>query len=192
MQFINSAPFSRAVILVPVIGYWLIFNDHLLKQFGDLWAELVPPAEPPKKPWRLLWTYFGLCMVGAGSAIYHVFCPPEIKRYPGNTDYVAAIAPHISDIEVERVNVALEKGDASSRSMLRNFMEQAEVPLKMRPEERRERARRDQLTAHFDLLNRSWFPARVAAFTLYVAGVITLLVPAWDIFLRVARSVLAG
>jgi hypothetical protein len=197
MQFINNAPFSRSVILVPIIGYWLILNDHFVKQYADLWAELVsrPEGGPAPKPWRLLMTYFGLCLVAAGSAIYHVFCPRELKRYPGATDYVSAIAPHMSRIEEGRLREALAQGDAESKRMngeIEKLWTIEPVPKNDAEQDARYREMRPEiLQSHFDLRNRSWFPVRVAAFALYVAGVLALLVPSANIFYRVVRLLLS-
>jgi hypothetical protein len=193
MQFINNAPFSRVAVLVPFIGYWIIFNDHFVKQFAELWSEL-GGASP--RPWRLLVTYFGLCFVGVGSGLYHMFCPPELKRYPGATDYVAAIAPHMSRIEEGRVRDALAKGDADSMKLHAEIGELLKTLPSPRNDvefyARNQEVRREILQAHFDLCNRSWFPARVAAFTLFAAGTIILLIPAGDIFVRVARVLIGG
>ena len=82
LRSISNLPITRATILIPVIGYFLIFNAHVVE-----YLHLTPAltdntiAQGREVSWRLLLIYFGLCSIGGASAVYQVCCPAEIKRY---------------------------------------------------------------------------------------------------------------
>lgn len=116
---VSNTAAARAVILIPLIGYWIIFNDYIvectrLSRF--LYRDGTEPAN--YFPLRLFFVYFGLCFVAVASTLYQWRCSPEIKLYPTATEYVGSIFPHISGIEEVRVEQALREGDDISRTLL--------------------------------------------------------------------------
>jgi hypothetical protein len=177
---------ARAVILIPIVGYWIIFNDRLVG-FSDLSRILVPLTgeRPPSMPWRLFATYFGLCLIAVASALYQWRCPSEIKLYPTASVYVGDVSSRISGIEEMRVERALEEGDAESKRILAQIRELPGQPHPEQLQQAREHAKRNVLQAHYDFCNRRYPIARFAAAVCYTAGFVALLVPSIDVFWRV-------
>lgn len=189
----NSVP-AQSAILIPLIGYWIIFNDRLL-QYAALSTALDTRGHPPMPghvSWRLFDTYFGLFFIAAGSLVYRLRCPSEVKLYPTASAYVGGIFPHISGIEMMRVEKALADGDDESRraaQATQTSLEKWGPLLDGRvAQAHRDGAEKNNLQNHFDLCNRSAPIARIAAGATYAVGLLLLTVPAADILWRVTRA----
>lgn len=203
---VSNTPVVRSVILIPIVGYWIIFNDALVCNFTSLARSLVQsvPEEHCKvssPPIRLFAIYFGLCWIAVASTLYQVLCPPEIKRFPDPTEYNARYGPNISSTELDRVEKALVEGDDRSRAEFERITQY--FPTQIEPtressgristvglDVNREAAteyRREILQAHYDLCNRLWPLARLLALSCYMLGVIFLLAPSLDVFWRVLK-----
>jgi hypothetical protein len=78
----------RLTALVPLIGTLLILNENTAD-----WLKLSPMLAPNTDDAgrhlltvnSLYFTYFGLCLLGIGSMIFHFRCPIDIKRYQSAT-----------------------------------------------------------------------------------------------------------
>jgi hypothetical protein len=82
LRSVGNSPLVRASALVPVLGYLVLFNEHIAGQQTIL-GEF-------QLSWRLMLLYLGLSLVGIGSMIYVVRCPETIKRYSSAVDYALA------------------------------------------------------------------------------------------------------
>jgi hypothetical protein len=189
VRWISNSAAARATILIPLIGYWIILNQHVV-EFTRLSGRLTENADG--EPWRLFATYFGLCSVAVASALYQAFCPNEVKAFPSASAYVAGYFSDISSIEMDRVQIALENGDDASKEALEWVQHQARVNPLVRedPSQRREDAKRNTLQIHYHLCNRSRRGVRRTVAWCYRLGFVALLVPSIDIFLRVARELM--
>ncbi len=116
LRGISNTPAARAVILIPLIGYWIIFNDRLVSLSALSHFLFHSTPAPEHFPWRLFATYFGLCFVAFGSLLYQWRCPAQIKYYATATDYVGSVFPNISGIELGRVEEALRAGDKAAKA----------------------------------------------------------------------------
>ena len=190
---ISNSAAARAVILVPLIGYWIIFNNQMIE-----WTKLSkfidgePAAAGP--PLRLFATYFGLCLVAIASAIYQWKCPDVIKLYPTASMYVGQVGPQMSRIEQDRVELILREGDEESRARHRGQALGSDFAAEPKSEDeieaRRPIIRSNMLQLHYDLCNRSSPLARLGVTYCYRVGVLVLLIPAVDIFWQVSKTLL--
>jgi hypothetical protein len=100
LREIGNSPAVKLTIVIPFVGYLIIFNESLL-HYLDLSRELfghhgnLPGSEQAHVSWRLLLLYFGLCFIAAGAALYGWYCPDEIKSYRLPSDYVAAVLTNL-------------------------------------------------------------------------------------------------
>ena len=188
VRWISNSPAARLVILIPLVGYWIILNNHVV-EFTRLSRELVG-HDPPGDPWRLFATYFGLCGVAVASALYQIYCPNEVKAFPSASAYVAGYFSDISGIEMRRVDLAVENGDQESQRMYALTQEQLARATDSLDdlERRRANVKRNTLQIHYDLWNRSNASVRRAMAVLYRLGFLALAVPSIDIFIRVSRA----
>jgi len=103
----NSLP-VRLTVLIPVVGYLVIFNSYIVKylelakEFGGAQAMDNASVSP-----RLLLIYFGLCAVALGSVIYDRFCPDEVKHFGTSAAYVGGDGRSIGDFVLESIEATL-------------------------------------------------------------------------------------
>jgi hypothetical protein len=188
---VSNTVAARAAILVPLIGYWVVLNDWLIKKFSVLSPQLV--GQIPAVPWQLFATFFGLWLVGAGSGVYLCCGPGEVKLHATSGGYAGEVAARISFLEMERVCDVLAQGDDGSRARLKEINESVYLgPPSDKPRSEEDRARgreqqwRDLLQAHFEFCNRRFAAARFAVAVLYGLGFTALAIPSVVIFYRVS------
>lgn len=75
LQPIGASLAARATILLPIVGYLVLLNNGALE-----WAELAPRFRVlwPGEPWRLVATYYGLCLVAVATLIFRWRCPNSV------------------------------------------------------------------------------------------------------------------
>ena len=88
---IGNSPASKATILVPLVGYLILFNESVVE-----WVNLGLLFEgqnndPAKVGWRLLVLYFGLIAVALGTVLYGMFAPKSQVRYPDAHEYARGV-----------------------------------------------------------------------------------------------------
>lgn len=84
LRLAGNSPIVRASMLMPVIGYLVILNQHALKM-----ADIDPRFHlvASENPWRLLLIYFGTSFLGIASAIYLTKCPAQVRKYDSPVEY---------------------------------------------------------------------------------------------------------
>ena len=88
---VGKAPAMRLTVLVPLIGVFLLFNEQTerLFQYPQFFkADLGIKGETSLPASNLYFTYFGLCVLGAASALFAAFCPREISDQPNQQQFV--------------------------------------------------------------------------------------------------------
>jgi hypothetical protein len=128
---IGQSPFVRLTIVMPFVGYILLFNTHLqdyLSISRDHASDLFPGNNSGEIAEqitinRLNFLYFGLVFVGLASSLYALFSPREIKNHPLPADYINYTSPVATDnltrTAFERVLSAFMAADtAEERSPL--------------------------------------------------------------------------
>jgi len=92
LRIIGKSKIVSLTILVPFIGYLILFNNELVAWFS-LSKELVyfPSSQDPISPdtvSRLHFLYFGLTFLGLSSIGFSVLCPKEVKEHQTVYDYI--------------------------------------------------------------------------------------------------------
>lgn len=84
-------------ILVPFVGWLILFNSHVVEFFrlSDAfftWSAGETTADAGRRftVTRLHFTYFGLLTVAAASALFSLYCPAIIKQAGTRNEYIAA------------------------------------------------------------------------------------------------------
>lgn len=187
---VSNSNAVKLTIFIPLVGYWILFNEKLLP-YIELSRTLTNGAAVAAQaaahvPLNLLCLYFGLCMIAAGSLLYQLFCPREIKQYPSAADYVAQEREHISRQERWRISEFLKDttpkyydhflkegygyGDHGVRTLV--LEDEKFLP--------------DLMDFYFSHLNQCRAGLRVALLGLYGAGFTALAIPSLKIFIKVA------
>lgn len=194
LRALSNTPAARAVILIPIVGYWIILNDQIVSHVSDLSCRIVEcGCDRNPTPWRLFATYFGLCLIGIGSFIYQTCCGRIVKDYPDATAYARAFTHDISGTEMDRVRAALMNEPQAAQRVLAHQefhddrlreLENIQAPLQDQ-ESIRSDLWRNFLQEDYDLQNARCYPGRIAASACYGLGFLTLLFPSLDVFIRV-------
>lgn len=76
---IGNSRFGKITMLVPFIGYMILFNEDMNK-YLELSSKFVD-GESAKDSNRLFYFYFGLSFIGMASIFFQLFCPRRIRLY---------------------------------------------------------------------------------------------------------------
>jgi hypothetical protein len=188
LRAIGNLPAVKMTVLIPLIGYMVIFNENVLPYlqlsraiFGEHTEVSVHVSA------RLIAIYFGLCFLGVGSLVYQIFCPKEVKRHETAPDYVSAWSSIIGDGAVMRI----ERGFAAN-SAIRKEYEHSKDRITARyragtesQDEMLAKLRPALLEAHFRYLDETRSVARISTFLCDTLGFIILAVPSIEVFYRV-------
>jgi hypothetical protein len=107
LRGISNSNAAKSTILIPLIGYWIVFNQSMV-QWLQLAHQLVGNDQSDHISPRLLWLYMALCAIGAGTFIYGLRCPAEVKKYGDYKDYVNGDGPALSNQALMEIRKSLE------------------------------------------------------------------------------------
>lgn len=161
LRGISNSYAAKSTILIPLVGYWIIFNEsifswlHLTHQLG---------GHQPSDHTRVRWMYMGLCAIAAGTFIYALRCPPEVKKYGDFKDYVNGDGPAIERDEIEDIRETLDKSGYTQTF---------------------DASEKEVLTIHYDYLNKSRKASRIATTVLFAIGFSILALLSLRVFVRV-------
>jgi hypothetical protein len=178
----------KLTIFIPLIGYWIIFNDKLL-EIITLSKKIIDPNVVPDSniSINLLCLYFGLCFIAIASFLYQVLCPRIIKKYGTPIEYIAGDRDHIGRAEFDEVQRVLE--DSSNPLIVSRYKS---VDIRYLQNEERilpaewPEAKSDILTIHFDMLNMQHPIWRKIVAGIYIVGFSVLSIPSLSVFGKVS------
>jgi hypothetical protein len=113
----NSTP-AKLTIIIPLVGYLILFNDKLQAwlRLSSAIAAVAAPANGVEP--RLLFIYFGLCLIALASFVFSCACPFEIKKYSSPESYIEGEEAYLSDRAQGRIEHNLKNGDKISKDQL--------------------------------------------------------------------------
>jgi hypothetical protein len=191
----NSPP-VKLTILIPVIGYAIIFNEKII-QYLQISENILNVQNILREPdilhspvsWRLLCLYFGLCLVAFASIIYAVWCPTLIKKYASATEFVANDSPHIAFFTFKIIEDEFKSStykndfkiikDNGNYEMINRRTEDSEEAIIRKYD-------KELLSLYFVFLNQKNLFCRRLASSLYLLGFGATAIPSIDIFGRVS------
>lgn len=185
---VGNSGVAKATILIPIIGYMIIFNENLVQYF-NLAKEVggVRLGEEFTVSPRLLIIYFGLCAVAVGASLYSFFCPPEIKMYKNPSAYVMGDGPVIKEFALSLIANRLKQSPSAETY--------AAIPGSLQDkfstyEDERAEIHNATLRLFHYHLDWSISLARHLAFLFYAIGFVCLAIPALGVFWRVTSILL--
>lgn len=155
LRSVTNSSAARLTILVPLLGYWILFNEaarkylNLVHEVGGSSADVSS---------RILVVYVGLVFVAVGATIYQFKCPPDVKHFGDPNAYVAAASGTIRDYAQEKIIVALLKSDFEREYVrVRERYERTspEASAGILTDDQMERLNKDILYVNFDMLDAS-------------------------------------
>lgn len=188
LRAIGNSSAVRMTILIPLIGYFILFNNTLFQSL-DLLPELQQWIKPRA---RLFVFYYGLCALAVGSAIYSYFCPIEIKRYESSTAYVVADMDALGRGGLKNIETLLKGVEGLSRKVeiadAKERLSEAQISGRFESERRAE-LHKVLLHSHYQVLDSTFPKARVMAVLMYGLGFLLLGVSAFEVFGRVTWTI---
>jgi predicted membrane channel-forming protein YqfA (hemolysin III family) len=184
LRFVSNSAAAKATILVPVIGYLIIFNEKVV-DFLNL-ARSVEAHSGAEVSYRLILIYLGLCAISVGVVVYGWFCPNEVKHYGSASAYVRGDGPSLRGFVINDIGKLLETSaqrdrlEVSSNELHEKSRRDVEIT-----DEDFDRYRIEVLHLHFEYLNSSHGAARAICFWSYVVGFGLLAIPSLIVFKRV-------
>jgi hypothetical protein len=187
LRSIGNSSLAKSTIVVPLVGYLILFNEKFqdyLRISGELLGY--ERSEPSGLP-RLLFIYFGLCLIAFASALFNWFCPLQTKKYASAEEYIAGDEPFLTFHARGSIERALETGDAEAQRLLAD-LNAIQRPTPQTLEEIRHQGAetfRVEMQLYFEMLDRSNPVVRWLIIPLYTIGFLSLSTPAVRVFVRV-------
>ena len=184
LRFVSNSTAAKSTILVPVIGYLIIFNEKVV-EFLHL-ARSVEAHGGAEVSYRLILIYLGLCAISLGVVVYGWFCPNEVKHHGSASAYVRGDGPSLRGFVINDIGRLLETSAQRPRLQIISDALQDKVRRQMPiTVDEFERYRIEMLHLHFEYLNESHPVARAICFWSYVVGFGLLAIPSAIVFKRV-------
>jgi hypothetical protein len=193
LRSIGNSPIVKLTIVIPVIGYLILFNQTL-SQHLTLVHEIFGKHESPSSgtvSWRLIFLYLGLCAFAAGSGLFAIFCPRELKKYGSATEYIGGEIDHLSILELRQISNQLQTSPIAKRlkqhtdSLLERYSHFAGGAGQRDGE-----IEADGMTIYFRDLDKSTPAARAATTFFFILGACLTAVPTVEVFFRVSNIAL--
>lgn len=181
LRFVSNSTAAKTTILVPVIGYLIIFNEKVV-EFLSL-ARPFGAHSGTDVSLRLILIYLGLCAVSAAVIIYGWFCPTEVKHYGSAAAYVQGDGPSLRGFVIDNISKTLA-ADERYFPQMKELSDDFGLIAHRRPvtDDDNERYRTEHLHIHFDYLNRIHPVARLGTVVCYVVGFGLLAIPSAHVF----------
>lgn len=187
LNTISNSIAARCTILIPLIGYLIIFNESVAR-YLNLVAELGGSGLDPRfsvSP-RLLLIYFGLCFIAVGVILYSAFCPKGVRYYGSANAFVGNVQDSIKRWAVRELEVSTATYEPEEFEAIRDSYKHS-WPESGPTDQQREDYRNGLLHIEYRRLNQSYAPVRLAIWTVYVIGFVCLGIPSLGVFARVCR-----
>jgi hypothetical protein len=176
LRTIGHLPLMKATILVPLIGYLIIFNETAVGYLHLIWEKDATPSVPT----NLLLVYFGLVCLSVGSGLYAIFCNRRIDQYGSVEAYIGGDGPNISAVTLGY----LEQEITEAGYDLRAYQDdRINLVGKADP-------KKDILACIYDKWDTAHPTVRALTTMFYIAGIVILLFPSLRVFLKVSSILL--
>jgi hypothetical protein len=188
LREIGNSSATKMTILIPLVGYLIIFNQNVVGLL-TLSRELVGMPAHQEPSTRLLCMYFGLCLIAVGSIVYNVLCPSIVKRYTSAPEFIGNELAHVSTLfTVENISLELlaspYKEDYARirfdlNSSISKYMPEGidDIATVQRRKDLLFEANKNTLTLYYDFLNLKYPWARATASVLFASGLTLLALP---------------
>lgn len=183
LRAIGNSPAAKASILIPFLGYLILFNKWLVDALAYRCIDY-PCKEQVLFP-NLYYLYFGLTIFGLGSFLYQVRCDSRIKQFSNIDHYVLSVRDITTNVELERHQLEADQleGDLEATS---DFL-----AAQLADPNLNSSIKLDILMRHYRALDKSKPLSRLAIFIAYLLGFGLLTVPSITTLVEVTTSLVS-
>lgn len=89
IRYLGNSPVVKLTPLVPVIGYFILFNKDTL-DFVEMSPD-ISSTDYLTTLEKMYFLYFGLTLIGFASLMYNLFCPKTVKTYRVDVEFVQSV-----------------------------------------------------------------------------------------------------
>ena len=194
IRIIGHSKLVQLTMLVPIIGYMIIFNSELT-QFFELSVELLPNnneselesniSEDNKS--RLFYFYYGFSFIGLASLFYKLFCPTQVDECGNITNFVESELKLLTEGTLKKfINyLSLTIKNYTAQEIVERYKEHR-LGVNYPREEQLNHLKIDTLKCYWRLMLKSKPAMRVCTTLFYFVGFSILLIPTLEIFIRVS------
>lgn len=184
LREIGSLSIVRSTILIPIIGYLVLFNETII-QYLRLTPQLSADTDVGAVSYRLLLIYFGLVCFAIGSGLYSAFCPVEIKKYDTPSAFVAAERDVLGEFQLGLLEQRLRSKAPNVYTDLRSLIDRRPLAMNQVGEAAIKLANHtDIMQAYYLVRNRQAGEIRRLIALLFFVGAVLLLIPSAHVFVR--------
>ncbi|WP_157095565.1 hypothetical protein [Bradyrhizobium sp. AT1] len=184
LRAIGNSPAAKASILIPFLGYLILFNKRLVEALAFRCIDY-PCQEQILFP-NLYFLYFGLTIFGLGSFLYQVQCDPRIKRFANVEDYVLSVRDITTNLELEHHQHKIDSLMGESLAT-NDFLGAQLTDPDLAPS-----IKLDILTRHYRALDSSKKVGRLLVAAAYFSGLGLLAIPSIATLIQITRSLVGS
>jgi hypothetical protein len=172
---IGNSTIAKSSLAIPVIGYLLIFNEHVV-DYLRIHSDFCRGSSC-ESSWRLYFFYFGSCFFAIGSLLYAGFCPVLIKKYKDAAAFFEAEKEFLShSTKIAYLFARIEEVKGSPYKDHLGTL-QSLVGANEGLSSRNFNLLAGAMSEHYYLENRRRSIVRLATFVFYVIGGLLLAIP---------------
>lgn len=199
--------FTRVVVLIPIAGYLILFNDEIAAMVS--FDTLAGVGEPDRSPFlldglaKLRLVFFGSFLILFSFLTYRLFRPEVLEDSKNDLEFSELVRQRYSVYELARIEESVHSEAWTERTeafwiVLGKRRSKKPVVSGYRPD-----VRAQMFSKHGDyigFLAREWWegmmhthrPARICSLAFGVVGYVMLAIPTLDIAQAVLRHVFTG
>lgn len=174
LKGIMSSKFARLTVIVPIIGWILVYNDNLILFL----EEALGKDLPNEFGWKVYIFYVGLFGISISSILYAVFCPREVHKHSSDVDYVKHSRLIFTENYEKTISQSIGREALVWGDPPEDFRNKKtkKFPL-VRKHSENEEDIIDTLLADYNRRNSSWPIIRLAALLVFSVGAILTSIP---------------
>lgn len=174
LKGVMSSKFARLTVIVPIVGWLLVYNDNLILFL----EELLGRELPNEFGWKVYIFYVGLFGISISSILYAIFCPGEIHKHSSDVDYVKHSRLVFTESYEKTLSQSIGRDPLVWGDPPEEFRNKKtkKFPLVRRQSENEEDII-DTLLSDYNRRNASWPLVRVLALFVFCVGAVLASVP---------------
>jgi hypothetical protein len=202
LRSFGNSKFAKLSILVPIFGYFIIFNDIFISSISSSmeWACFafesaactngnIADLDAEFTLRKVVNIYIALSAIGLSTIVFQVLCPHEVKKFWHSENYVAETTKVFHHEFNRRIRLVLDKNVPKDTSRIQGTFDHYKKHDRPKASEMYDR---DILSLWFGFQNTRFAAARWICFVLFVIGVVLLTYPTIVVFMKVCSIMLAN
>lgn len=111
LRSVGRSPISRMTVLMPVIGYFILFGDFTSSLFSIV-GQRIGLADTEAEEFTvnsLHFIYFGVLSFSISTIVYNIFCPDVIKIFSNRYEFFSQELAVITMERAKAINLELKE-----------------------------------------------------------------------------------